>query len=304
MRPLTSAYYPPRASAGGRWLALAKRSRVFGLLRMAPTKGFSIIAGLLPAPVWQIALSVLLPGYGFRVAGQKRLARMVLWVVPALILAFVAFAGSVVSDAAVALLLCLHGTSLCYLLEPCLSRVRLLQRMVFSIVIIAGLAILLYSPIRNFIGNHLFCPVRVGDKVLVVRHISNVQSLRHGDVIAYRMDGGQASGRNDANGYNVALRIQEGVGMGPVIAKQGDRVEFYQDHYCVNGIKHGKMPFMPRTGRLDVGRKCLFIWPQLRHSGINLPAGVDAVLMRLGHVSDDQVMGRAPRHWFWRRQSI
>ena len=76
------------------------------------------------------------------------------------------------------------------------------------------------------------------------------------------------------------------------------------DSLLVNGKPFPLAPHMPREGKFVVPQKVWFVWPNLgiiRRGGI-AESDISAFLQRTAMVSQNQIIGRAFKHWFGRRQ--
>jgi hypothetical protein len=211
-----------------------------------------------------------------------------------LAMAFVLWFGCRAGNLAFGLLLSVHTSSLVYLFEPWLAGGRLRWRLVFSLSMLIMLAGLLYLPVRNWIQERWFLPLRANGQVTVVRRQAAPGALQRGDRIAYSFAGVSEHG----------LYVQSGIGLGPVLALPGDRVRFGKTAFEVNGVFRPRLGNMPASGELIVPEKHWFVWPEL---AINRPGAVSedalsATLVRLGTLSEQQFIGRPCERWFWRRQ--
>ena len=110
----------------------------------------------------------------------------------------------------------------------------------------------------------------------------------------------------DAHGEGGAVRVQAGLGMGPVLALAGDRVEFSETAFTVNGVTKPLRPHMPTSGGLVVPEKHWFVWPEFDISGHGnaSEANLSAVMLQMSTVSEVEFIGKPFKHWFWRRQMI
>jgi hypothetical protein len=245
-------------------------------------------------PFRQVAASLLVPGLGIYFRGPRFLGKVAMGFGALLALIFVQWLGYPAANVAFGLLLSLHVTSLVYLLEPRLAGARFSMRVLFSLIVLATLASLLYLPIRNGIQAHLFTPLRVEGRVVVVRKYFSLRALQRGDLLAYEF------GESASAGFNV----QGGVGLGPVLALPGDRVQFSGATFAVNGQLRPSLKRMPAKGEFLVPEKHWFVWPEVAISGHgDVPAeAVSATLLQLGTLPEDQLLGRPCQRWFWRRQ--
>lgn len=286
MAKSASPYYPPRA----RWYSplLDLGSAVRRRLALDRVR-------LPPGPsVFGVVGSLLVPGLGFWLRGPRWLGNLALAACLFLVLLFFVGIGYPAGNIAFGLLLSIHGTSLIYLIEPWLTDARFRTRLIASMALLVGLGGLVYMPARNWMENRWLAPLRVNDRVVVVRKYATPPTVQRNDLIAYSLPG------NNAYGAYVAA----GFGFGPVLAVGGDRVRFTRAALEVNGVPQPRLANMPETGELTVPEKHWFIWPELAISGHgNVPAGtLTTTLMQMATISEAQFAGKPFKRWFWRRQ--
>jgi hypothetical protein len=94
--------------------------------------------------------------------------------------------------------------------------------------------------------------------------------------------------------------------MAPVLAVSGDHVEFTPGTFSVNGVAQPRQAHMPTSGDLTVPQNCLFAWADLDMNGYGyIPEGnITSVAMEVATVYQGQFIGKAFKHWFWRRQTL
>jgi len=286
MARLSSPYYPPRA----RWYApllgvggALRRRLALDRARWSQSLRFS---GLLA--------SLLVPGLAFYLRGPRAWGRLALAVCFFLLLLFFVEIGYPAGNMAFGLLLSMHATGTLYLCESSLAGVRFRTRILLSMALLFALAGLLYLPARNLMETHLLQPLRVNDRVVVVRKAGLLSSVKRNDWIAYSI-----AGNTDHAAY-----VQAGLGLGPVLAVGGDRVRFTKAGLEVNGAPRPRQAHMPESGEWVVPEKHWFVWPEFDISGHgNLPeATLSATLLQMATISEEQFAGKPFKRWFWRRQ--
>jgi hypothetical protein len=286
MAKLASPYYPPRARWHSPLLGFggALRRRL-ALDRVRLPQGQSLGA---------ILVSLLVPGLGFWLRGPRRMGRLAVAASLLLVLVFFAAIGYQAGNAAFGLLLSIHGTSLIYLLEPWLAGARFRTRIFVSMALLFGLGGLVYLPARNLMETRWLAPLRVQDRVVVVRKSKPSPAVKRNDLIAYSLPGD-----TDHTVY-----VAAGFGLGPVLAVAGDHVRFTKAAFEVNGAPRPRLAHMPQTGDLTVPEKHWFVWPELAISGHgNAPEGALATaLLQMATISEEQFAGKPFKRWFWRRQ--
>jgi hypothetical protein len=94
------------------------------------------------------------------------------------------------------------------------------------------------------------------------------------------------------------------MGFGPVLAVPGDRVEFSEKTFLVNGVPQPLMPHMPAGGSLVVAENRWFIWPSFSISGQGNEARISELMMSAATVSQEQLVGKPFKRWFWRKQTL
>ena len=153
---------------------------------------------------------------------------------------------------------------------------------------------LVYMPARNWIETRWLAPLRVQDRVVVVKKSGPVPIVKRNDVIAYSLPGNS----------DHAVYVEAGFGVGPVLAVAGDRVRFTKAAFEVNGAPRSRLAHMPKTGELIVPEKHWFVWPEFAVSGHGgaTEAALSAALLQMATLSEDQFAGKPFRRWFWRRQ--
>jgi hypothetical protein len=286
MAKASSPYYPPRA----RWFSpllgfggALRRRLALDRVRLLPGPSIGGVLG-----------SLLLPGLGFWLRGPRWLGNLALAACLFLLLLFFVAIGYPAGNAAFGLLLSIHGTGLIYLFEPWLVGARFRTRIIASMALLFALGGLVYMPARNWMETRWAAPLRVNDRVVVVKKSVPVPSVKRNDVIAYSLPG------NTDHGVNVAA----GFGLGPVLAVAGDRLRFTETAFEVNGTPQPRLAHMPATGELIVPEKHWFVWPDLAISGHgNAPEGaLTTALLQMATLSEEQFAGKPFKRWFWRRQ--
>lgn len=250
----------------------------------------------------RLAASFLAPGVGFYLRGPRILGRAAMVASALLLFSFLFWLGHPAANFAFGLMLSLHATGFVYYCRPVLSGWSLRWRIFFTLATLLAIGVLIYSPLRGAMENHLFVPARRDGQVVVMNRFISPGAIRRGDWVMYSLP--EVSTGNLHGGG--AVRVQAGYGWGPVLAVAGDRVTFSKKSFAVSGVKHSLLPHMPRDGELIVPEKNWFIWPELDisghgHVGENT---ISDAMMRLALVPENRFAGRPFHRWFWREQIL
>lgn len=282
-----SPYYPPRARRHRPLTRLLE-----GIRRLAWLDRIHLPGGI---SFKALVAALFIPGLAFRLQ-RERLAARAIWVSYILLACvLVVWLGRTAANLAFGLMLSLHTISVLCLLGPWLNQARLVFRIMAGVAILLVLGGLLYLPLRDRIQRTWLLPVRLEGRVIVVQTLTKPESVKRGEWIAYRIQGGSARG----------LVIQSGLAVQRVLGLPGDEIRFSSQALFINGVAGPRLEHMPVTGKLIVPEKHWFIWPDHAMSvrGNNAER-VDAALFGLADVKQDQFVGKPFRRWFWRRQTL
>jgi hypothetical protein len=157
-----------------------------------------------------------------------------------------------------------------------------------------------YSQLLAFVQHHWLMPLRVGNRVMIVRNSIRASAIQRGDWVAYEISEARA-----AAAHIGAVHLRSGFGLDPVLALPGDRVRFAQGELFVNGHPLPTSYQMPADGELVVPEHVWFIWPRFEVNLHGNVAGADiaAALFQIALVPENQIVGQAYKHWFGRTQS-
>lgn len=287
MSKYASPYYPPRA----KWysplfqLGNAVRRRAY-LDRLQLPAGISLGA---------ILKSVWWPGIGFCVRGEKLIGTVIICTSLLLAGIFIVWLGYPAANVAFGLLLSAHVTSLVFLCGPWLAGVRFRVRIGFTLAVLLAIGLFVYAPLRNLFQANCLMPLRTNERVVVVQRMVSADAIQRGDWIAYTLPSDRGV---------TGVRIREGLGLGPVLAAEGDHIQFMTNGFTINGVLRALLPHMPQGGELVVPEKHWFVWPDLAIS-INGNVGegpISASMLQLAIISESEFIGKPFRRWFWRRQ--
>lgn len=286
-----SPYYPPRERWYSRFLyfGLATR-RQLALDRIHLPKEITIRG---------IILGLLVPGLAVYLRGPRFWGKIAISACAILFLIFIVWLGYPLGNYAFGFMLSLHASGLVYYCSPFVVNRPLAHRFLLTIVILAGLGLFLYMPIRNTIQNHWVTPLLVNSRVIVVQKLASAPAIQRGDWIAYTLSGRIFSNHGYENTYGTG-----GMGLGPVLAVAGDRVEFSANTFSVNGVSQKLLPHMPTSGGLVVPKNHWFIWPSFSISGRGDETRIRELMMNAAMVSQDQFVGKPFNRWFWRKQNL
>jgi type IV secretory pathway protease TraF len=293
MDKYASPYYPPRA----RWYA-----RLF-YLGLATRHKLSLDKIYLPRDirVFGLLASILIPGLGVYFRGPRLWGRIALSVCVLLFFCFIIWLGYPFGNIAFGLMISIHVTGFTYYCSPCLREKDFAVRMAFTVLVLIGIGLGIFMPIRNAIQNHLLLPLRVNSNVIVVGKFVTANQIRRGDSVAYTLAGYRFS-----NHWGSGASDHSSVSLGTVLAVAGDHVEFSAKGISVNGVLQAAQAHMPTSGTLIVPKNSWFIWPKLSMSG-NWDVGeqnISSAMMQLANVSETQFAGKPFEHWFWRKQIL
>ncbi len=288
-----SSYYPPRS----RWytrLFLGPGERAREWLHLDKFR----LRGVISAS--QFLLSVALPGFAFFALGRRALGWLFMagYVLAALV--FVAALGYLAANVAYGLMISVHATSIIFLEGLWLAGDRFRVRLIAAICTLLMVWGLIYAPAVRFVENHWLMPLRAGNHVLVV-HRTASGSIRRGDRVAYQISEDRSGA---ARGDRVYIR--EGFGIERVLATPGDRVRFAPGKLFINDQPVAAAHHMPTEGEFVVPEKVWFIWPGLdiRLRGGVPESDISAAFQRLAMVPENEIVGKAFKSWFGRKQSL
>lgn len=287
-----SSYYPPRA----RWyspvfyLHDAIRRRLW-LDRIHLPQGMTFAGS---------AASFLVPGLGVHIRGPRLWGKAALMGSGWLFFFFLVGFGHPAGNFALGLLLAVHATGFVYYCSPLMQQEELGGRLGITLLALLAIGLLIYLPARNALLQHWLVPLRMRGNVVIVHRLGAPPDIKRGEWVMYSQNGG-VTGDGHRGG---AVRVQAGMGLGPVLALAGDRVEFSTNAFKVNGQAQPLLPHMPTSGAVVVPEKHWFIWPELDINGYgNVGEGnISAAMLQMALVSQAQFVGKPFERWFWRRQ--
>jgi len=286
----SSPYYPPRA----RWYSplfywIDGVSHLLALDRLRLPQEINLGA---------MAVGFLVPGLAVYFRTPGLLGKAALSFAGLLLLSFTIWLGYGIGNLAFGMLLSLHVSGFVYYCTP-LFRTSLGRRLLFTVITLVALSLLVYLPAQNIMQSYLLTPLQVNGHVVVVRHIFSTEAIRSGDWLAYNLSGSDTYAEG-------GIRIESGIGLGPVLAVPGDRVEFSSTTYSVNGVPRPRLQHMPDAGMCVVPEKQWFIWPDLAiHGHGNVAeARISSSLLHIALVTEEQLIGKAFHRWFWRQQIL
>ncbi len=286
-------YYPPRARWYRRFFdPWSKLRREFHLGRIRLPAAFSFS---------EFVLSLLLPGYVFFLKGRRHLGWAFLGVYCLAAMIFVIAFGYQLGSFGFGLMISAHASSIiflegCWLREDC----RFGLRLVLAVVTLLAVWQACYSPLLG-LAQRCVMPLSVRGNVVIMQRLSAPRNVKCGDWVMYSL---QSHSLGDAHREGGAVWIQAGLGLGPVLALAGDRVEFSEHAFTVNGVAKPRRPHMPASGGLVVPEKHWFVWPEFDISGHGnaSEANLSAIMLQMSTVSEVEYIGKPFKHWFWRRQ--
>jgi len=288
-----ASYYPPRA----RWytrIFCVTGERVLRQLRLdkfSPPGGISFLRFL---------LCLSLPGFSFFALRRTTLGLIFFgsYVLSALV--FLVAMGYRAGSIAFGLLISIHATSIVFLEALWLGKERFGLRLLAAFCTLIAVWGLVYSPALRYVENHWLMPLRQGKHVFVVKR-TDANSIHRGEWVAYRISGARASQARQFRVY-----IGEGFGIQPVLGVPGDRVRFEKNKFLINDQSVAALPHMPQNGDFVVNEKVWFIWPGLdiEIRGAVAESDVSGAFQNLALVPEEEIVGKAFKSWFGRRQSL
>ncbi|MCO5050996.1 MAG: S26 family signal peptidase [Verrucomicrobiae bacterium] len=285
MRHPDSSYYPPRAKWYSPLFQLGN-----GLRRHAHLDRLQLPGDL----TWGIIFKGLWwPGLALWVQGEKRIGRILMLGGALLAAIFIVWLGYPIADTALGLLLAAHVTSLVFLCRPWLANRGFWVRTVFTLSVLFLVSLLIYLPLRNLLQTQVLRPLRYRGQVVVVQKITAPAAIHRGDWVAYELPILRSAHRG--------VRFQPGLGLGPVLAVAGDRIEFTPNGLMVNGKIQSARAYMPQTGEMTVPKDHWFIWPDLATDNRNRILLSEA-MQELALVRQSNFIGKPFHRWFGRKQ--
>jgi hypothetical protein len=286
MNEMSKTYYPPRA----RWYSPVFYFW-FWLRRRLHLESIRLPSA---ANVRRVLLGVVLPGYACAAYGRRTTALAIYCGYALAAAVFIVWLGYSISSLALGMMASLHVASVLYLVGRRPVTLAFPRRAALSLAVFSAVYFCIYYPLQSQFEKRIGMPLRVGNKVIMVKTHAPAGAVKQGDWVAYRLD----SLLRD----NVYLAA--GFGFGQVEAVAGDRVVFTARDVQVNGAEFPRRAHMPVNETWVVPEKHWFIWPD---SAISTNVRNDAVarLMRESAVvAESQFVGKPFRRWFWRRQTL
>ncbi|MBI3848891.1 MAG: hypothetical protein HY298_01170 [Verrucomicrobia bacterium] len=211
-------------------------------------------------------------------------------------LIFLIWLGYPIANVVFGLMISLHVSSIIFLSNHWLSELNVVRRLVISLAILFVVSRLIYIPALDLMEKYLAMPLQMRDRVVVASTMLGSKSIKRGDWVAYHFTGGSGHG----------VKIRDGYGLDPVLGISGDQVRFGPTHFEVNGKTFTRLAHMPAKGEMVVPGKQWFIWPSLDTVTQRNVAeeSVSEAVLDSALISNEQIIGKPFRHWFWRRQFV
>jgi len=289
-----SPFYPPRARW---WSGLLypwfRFLRTLHLEHIHCPRGFSTV---------QTLLALLVPGVSFIGLGRRMLGFSIFWIYSVSVVVFIVRLGFAEGNFAYGLLLAAHATSVFYLLAHWLGNMEFINKLLLAAGSLFVVWMLLYVPVVHFFESRYAVPLRVSGEVVVMHPRVAPDKLRRGDRIMFRVE---ENAIGQAHGGGV-VRVDAGIGWGPVLALPGETVLFFTNSFSVNGVTQANLAHMPTSGEFVVPTNRWFVWPDF---GINArgnvsEANISALILQLSTVSTAQMTGRPFERWLGRKQKL
>jgi hypothetical protein len=288
-RRKSSPYYPPRA----RWYSPVlgacdslHRSLALDRLNLALGSGVNLA---------ELVAGFFVPGLAFYFRAPGIIGKAALVWAALLVLMFFILLGEGWDNIIFGLLLSVHVSGFVFYCTPLLGP-SVWRRLAFTLGMLVAIRLLVYFPAQSFLETYGVTPLQWNERVVIVRHIYSMQSIRTGDWLAYTVSG---------NGYEGGIYAGPGLDFAQVLALPGDHILFSEHAYRVNGVLRPGLPHMPQTGSLVVPEKEWFVWPNLAiRERAHMEPRVSEILMRMALLTEDQLIGTPFQRWFWRRQNL
>jgi hypothetical protein len=281
-----SSFYPPRA----RWYS-PLLSAVLFLRRRLALDHIRLPSGV---SLGGALACIILPGVAFYVCRPRFWGKVAIGLSVGLSFVLIGWFGSPLANVAFGLLLSIHASGLAVFFDQVLPAPSFRGRLILAAALLVFLACCFYLPIRGFVQDHWFLPLRINERVIIVRREAPSIHLSRGDVVAYSFDGFREHG----------LVVRGGYGLGPILALPGDQVRFTKNTFEVNGIAQPRLAFMPESGDLVVNQNHWLVWPQfdILANGHAADGTLAESIVSLSTLSERQLLGRPCHRWLWRRQ--
>lgn len=289
MSKATSPFYPPRA----RWYSpvvylFSAIVRRLALDRLHLPPGIS----LLP-----LVASLFVPGLGFYFR-SRFWGKITLPSCAPLFCIFIIWLGYPIANAAFGLLISVHVSGITYYCSPWLNSQRLLTRIAVALLLTFALTALIYIPLRNSVQESHFAPLRTRNGVVIVhKMMTDSAHLTRGDTVAYNLQEATAD----------HFFAHGGLTLGKILAVPGDKIQFTNNVFTINGIAQPLLPHMPNFGEVVVRENDWFIWPDLAiiggHGNVSEQA-ISTMMLQMATVPQNQFVGKPFTRWFGRRQKL
>jgi hypothetical protein len=246
-------------------------------------------------PLGKTLLSLLVPGYSFRLSGRKKLAGQILLGCGVAAILYIALLGYFIGNLFFGLLVGLHATGLIHLNNMLSADSPLQRRVVFGICGVLALFIG-YRLILSVVENNWLVPLRFNGHVVVINRLASLKAVQRGGVIAYSLQPFRTDGFFFAGGF----------GLDRVLGVAGDKIAFKSDCVEVNGQSYPRHKLMPYNGVMTVPENSWFIWPayNITVEGHAPPENMRTGLVAAAMVQQKYFVGRPFKSWFGRRQKL
>ena len=246
----------------------------------------------LPFQPGSIVLSILVPGFVFRVYDLGLVSNLAMAGYALALLSFFIWLGYFAAAACFTFMLSLHLISILFLIRRLAPDLGIQFRVFAAFVLLGGLNVFGYLQARSLLSNVIF-PLKRPEGVVVVNTLSSSRDVRRGDWISYKVEAHSGAG----------FRVEEGYGIARVLGVSGDRITFSPNNMTINGTTHSREATMSRTGEWVVPENNWFIWPTF---AINRWGPMEAQTAEgfrsNAFLTKSQFFGKPFKRWFGRRQ--
>jgi hypothetical protein len=255
MSKLSPPFYPPRARWYSRflYLGLTTRGRL-GLDRIRLPKEINFK---------EVGLGLFIPGLAVYLRGPRFWGKLALAACASLFLLSILWLGYPFGNLAFGLMVSIHVSGFIYYCSPYLHGRGFSHRILFTLLVLAGIGLGFYLPIQHAVQRHWLMPVRNGNQVIIVSVQRCPAELKRGEWAAFVRDGE--------------------VFFGPIAGLAGERMDALT-------VPEGQWLIHAQYVR------------RYYHGDIPLFSTASDLVVQSEIVSREEFVGRPFHRWFWREQ--
>ena len=282
---IPEGYYPPRATWRSRfYYPLHQMLRATRLDRIPLPENVKLGPFL---------IAFFVPGLVFFQLRNPMVGRLIFFLYPLCLATAVVALGHTLSGMAYGLMISMHATSGVTALTHWFRPETVAERVKLALLAPLFLATVIYFPVFRAVDAWCFGAYRTPQQVLVAVRGVDARGVHRGDWVSVRLE----------DQFGQGYRVHGGVGVGPVLALAGDRVQFLSRVILVNGKVVPKARLMPSQGEFVVPEKSCFVWSEMEVLANNNRAiNLSDLALKNSVVTWGQLTGRVPQHWFGLQQ--